>query len=141
MRAEKTKQMRAFLKRGKFVKRQCNLRSAFLAWKQENRIERALTNKIHAIMENLRNLSCQSAFDMIKRYALERHTRNGRKKLTGRQVLIRACENYTEGKLRMYFNKMRQWRDRCNARETKMRVALSNMSNNRIRSYYLHWKN
>ena len=36
---------------------------------------------------------------------------------------------------------MRQWRDRCNARETKMKVALANMSNARIRSYYIHWKN
>ena len=55
-------------------------------------------------------------------------------------MLIRACENYTEGKLRSYFNKMRQWRDRCNTRETKMKVALSNMKNARIRSYYLQWK-
>ena len=59
------------------MKKQCNLRSAFLAWKTENRNERALTNKIYAVMENLRNLSCQSGFDMIKRYALEKHSRNG----------------------------------------------------------------
>ena len=69
--------MRAFLKRGKFVKKQCNLKSAFDAWRTENRNERALTNKIYAVMENLRNLSCQSGFDMIKRYALEKHSRNG----------------------------------------------------------------
>ena len=77
MRTEKTKQMRAFFKRGKFVKKQMNLRSCYLAWKQENRNERAMANKVYAVMENLRNLSCQSGFDMIKRYALEKHSRNG----------------------------------------------------------------
>lgn len=69
--------MRAFLKRGKFVKKFANLRSVFIAWKQENRNERAMANKVYAAMENLRNLSCQSGFDMIKRYALEKHSRNG----------------------------------------------------------------
>ena len=34
LRTEKTQQMRAFLKRGKFVKRQLNLKTAYLAWKQ-----------------------------------------------------------------------------------------------------------
>ena len=55
-------------------------------------------------------------------------------------MLIRACENYTETKLRAYFNKMRQWRDRCNTRDVKMRTAMCNMSNARTRSAFMTWK-
>lgn len=140
MRSEKTKQMRAFLKRGKFVKKQMNLRSAYLAWKQENRNERAMSNKVHAVMENLRNLSCQSGFDMIKRYALEKHSQRGNNKVKAHAMMVRACNNFAEGKLRAYFMKMRQWRDRCNARDVKMKTALCNMSNARTRSAFLTWK-
>lgn len=106
-RTEKTQQMRAFLKRGKFVKRQANLRSCFQAWRTENRNQTNLTNKLHAALENLRNLSCQGAFDLIKRWAAEKHSRNGHNKEKGRNVLIRGLENFNETKLRAYFNKMR----------------------------------
>ena len=75
--------MRAFLKRGKFIKKNLNMKSAFTAWRQENKIERAFTNKIHTFMENVRNLNCQSAFDLIKRYATEKNTRNGKNKTKG----------------------------------------------------------
>ena len=49
--------------------------------------------------------------------------------------------NYNETKLRAFFYKWRQYRDRCNTRESRMRKALCNLSNNRIRSYFLNWKN
>ena len=55
-------------------------------------------------------------------------------------MMVRACKNFAEGKLRAYFMKMRQWRDRCNARDKKMKTALCNMSNARTRSAFLTWK-
>ena len=140
MRCEKTKQMRSFFKRGKFVKKQMNLKSCFLAMKNENRNERRFTNRIYAIMENMRNLNTQSAFDLIKRYAAEKASRNGQNKLKAKDIMIRACENYNECKVRVAFNKMRQNVTRCNTAEIKMRTALNNMKNARIRSYFFNWK-
>lgn len=91
-------------------------------------------------MESLRNISCQSAFDLIKRYAAERHNLKGEHKSRGQAKLIRAFENFNETKIRAYFNKMRQWKDRCNRRNTQMRTALKNMSVQHIRSAFLTWK-
>ena len=78
-------------------------------------------------MENLRNLSCQSGFDMIKRYALEKHSRGEQNKVKSWAIIKRSIENYNEGKLRAYFNKMLQNKDLCNARDMKMKTALCNM--------------
>ena len=56
------------------------MRTVFNAWRQENKIERDLASKVNAVMVNVINLNCQSAFDLIKRYAVERNTRKGKNK-------------------------------------------------------------
>ena len=91
-------------------------------------------------MASLQNFNQQSAFDLIKRYAAEKNSRNGRKKEGGKALMIRAFANYNETKLRAYFNKMRQWRDKCVTREVKMRTAFSHLSSSSLRSYFLNWK-
>lgn len=99
-----------------------------------------MTNKVYAQMENLRNLRLQSAFDLIKRYAAETFSKNGENKKKGQDVMVRFFMGFNETKLRAYFYKMRQWKDRCNVREEKMRTALLNMKNASFRSYFLNWK-
>jgi len=91
-------------------------------------------------VEALRNVARQSTFDLIKRYAAERHSLQGEHKARGRVKLIRAVENFNETKLRAYFNKMRQWRDRCNTRDKQLRTALANMSVSHLRSCFFNWK-
>ena len=53
MRAQATAKMRAFFRRGKFVKRQLNMKSCFQAWRRENANERSFSNKIKAFMESM----------------------------------------------------------------------------------------
>ena len=107
MRAQITVKMRNFFRKGKFVKKQMNLKSCFGAWKRENANERNFSNKIRAFMESMQNINEQMAFDLIKRYAQERHTRKGKNKQKAQAVLVRAFSGFNEFKLRSYFNKMR----------------------------------
>ena len=119
--------MRAFFQKGKFLKRQANMKSCFKAWRLQNRIERTFSNRLYAQMENLRNLRCQQACDLIKRYANEMHSKKGEHKSIAEKALIRCFGNYNEGKLRIAYFKMRQWRDKCNVRDTKLKTALQNL--------------
>jgi len=54
--------------------------------------------------------------------------------------MTRAIANFNEGRIRVYFNKMRQWKDRCNIRNTKARIALMRLSGISLRSYFFNWK-
>ena len=77
---------------------------------------------------------------MIKRYAAEKNSLNGENKSKAEKALIRCFSNYNEGKLRAYFNKMRQWRDKCLTRDRKMKTALCSLQVKGFRSYFLKWK-
>mmetsp|Transcript_33490 Transcript_33490/g.39343 ORF Transcript_33490/g.39343 Transcript_33490/m.39343 type:complete len:145 (-) Transcript_33490:1145-1579(-) len=141
MQSEKTVQMRAFLRRSKFVRAGITLRSTFRAWKQLKTNEKNFGHRLTVLMEGIRNVNTQSAFDMIKRYAAERTTRGGKNRDKGIAKMQRCLGNFSEFRLRAYFNKMCSWRDRCRAREAKMRAALKNMSVAHIRSAFENWKN
>ena len=78
-------------------------------------------------MEGLRNLNRQHAFDLIKRYASETHRRALKHKGISMEKIKRCFSNNLEFKLRINFNKMRQWHDRCVTRDNKIRIALRNM--------------
>ena len=116
------------------------MRQAFLAWKQEQKNQHVLGTRLVGMMESLRNLSTQSAFDLIKRYAAESHSRKGEHKVKGRARLIRAFANFFETKERSAFNKWRQWRDKCRTRDKKMKAVIQNIATSRFRSYFLTWK-
>ena len=51
------------MSKGKFVKRQANLRTVFAAWKREYMVERRVAYQTANLLVNLQNLSTQKAFD------------------------------------------------------------------------------
>ena len=77
---------------------------------------------------------------MIRRFAAEKASLQGEHKSKAEKALIRCFMNYNEGKLRVSFNKMRQWRDKTDIRDVKLRTALKNLSVKSLRSYFLTWK-
>lgn len=99
--------MRNFIKRAKYLKKQLTLKSAVQAWRQENRAERGFTNRVVAFGDSVKQLNLKQAFDLIKRYSLEKTHLQKDNKLRSREVLINACKGYFETKLRASFNKWR----------------------------------
>ena len=72
--------MRGFLRRSKFVKSAASLRRTFNGWRQLKNNEKNFGHRLTALLEGIRNVNTQQAFDMIKRYAAERHVRGGKNK-------------------------------------------------------------
>ena len=132
--------MRGFLRRSKFVKSKASLRRTFNAWRRLKNNEKNFGHRLTALLEGIRNVNTQQAFDMIKRYAAERYIRGGKNKDKSLAKVQRCLMNQAEFSLRAYFNKLRQWRDRCNTRDTRVNTALRNMQVGYLRSAFLRWK-
>ena len=117
-RTETTHRWRHLLDKGKHVKRQINVRTVFQAWKREYMVDRAVAHKTANIVQNLRNLQTQKAFDMIRGYAYTKNHSNINKKLNGKQKMINAFQKYTENQQRLYFNHWKELNIRGNSGET-----------------------
>ena len=141
MRMQKTHQMQAFMKRADFIKRAITIKACFNAWSKRKTRDKSMAGRVTALMEGLRNVNSQQAFDMIRRYASEKGKRQIKHKNKALAKMERCLENTIEFRLRYFINKWRQFKDRCVTRESKMRKAVNHMDNAHLRSAFENWKN
>ena len=141
MRMQKTHQMQAFMKRADFIKRAITIKACFNAWSKRKTRDKSMAGRVTALMEGLRNVNSQQAFDMIRRYASEKGKRQIKHKNKALAKMERCLENTIEFRLKYFINKWRQFKDRCVTRESKMRKAVNHMDNAHLRSAFENWKN
>ena len=107
LRVQKTHQMRAFLKRSSCLRAAITVKSVFSAWRVQKCMDKNLGHRLTALLEGIRNVNTQQAFDMIKRYAIERKSLNGQHRSKSLAKVQKCLSTYTEFKLRAAFIKWR----------------------------------
>lgn len=132
--------MRAFLKRSKLANSMVTLKSLFKAWKGRKNMDKNFGHRLTVLLQGIRNVNTRQSFDLIKRYALIKQMRGNKHRSAAMKKVQRCLANHSEFKLRAYFDKMLQWRDRCRTRDARMRAALNNVSTARLRCAFLKWK-